>query len=63
MTMTAREKAEQMLDDLFAARAAALTQTRGTWDLWRARDRYNEVADLLAKSLADDPLPAEQRKP
>jgi hypothetical protein len=51
--MTAREKAEQMLDDLFEKRAA-LSQTRGTWYLWEARDKYAEVAEQLAKTFTDD---------
>ncbi len=51
--MTAKEKAEKMLDDLFSARAA-LNQTRGTWYLWEARDKYAEVAERLAKTFTDD---------
>lgn len=51
--MTAKEKAEKMLDDFLDAYQASRA-TRGTWYLWQCRDKYAEVAAQLAKSFTDD---------
>jgi hypothetical protein len=51
--MTAKDKAEKMLNDLYSARDA-MKASRGTWYLWEHRDKYAEVVDRLAKTFTDD---------